>query len=293
MTSTKKENQYNNIVLIPTDFSEVCNNAVSHGVKLAKFLGYKACVLHVINKETKAILKKKKVGDEYVSQRLREIKKYFSGKYGVEIETRAQEGSIFTTIAEVAGEIGANLMVLGTHGKKGLQHVFGSFAMKVVEESPVPVIVVQKKAFSQGYKNIVFPVSNDLEPRQAVKWAVLMARMFDATIHIFQLPEKETGLKTRLNIITGQITEVFDQEKVRYVINTAEKARSFADEVISYSVITQSDLVMIMTRPNIDVPGFTLSAWSERLIFNDAQIPVMGVNPIEIGFHIYNWSVRN
>ena len=58
MTLTKKEIQYNNIVLIPTDFSEVCNNAVSHGVKLAKFLGYKACVLHVINKETKAILKK-------------------------------------------------------------------------------------------------------------------------------------------------------------------------------------------------------------------------------------------
>ena len=48
MAKTKEEKKYNNIVLIPTDFSEVCGNAVSHGVKLAKFLGYKVCILHII-----------------------------------------------------------------------------------------------------------------------------------------------------------------------------------------------------------------------------------------------------
>jgi nucleotide-binding universal stress UspA family protein len=292
MTTPKQEKQLNNVVLIPTDFSEVCNNAVSHGVKLARFLGYKVCILHVINNESKAILKKKNVGPEYINLRLRDIKKYYSKKYEVEIYTQAIEGSIFTMINQVAKEIGANLMVLGTHGKRGLQHVFGSYAMKVITDSEIPVVVVQKRAFEEGYKNIVFPVSNDLEPRQAVSWAKLMARLFQANIHIVLSPEKDTALATRLQIITNQITEVFDNENVIYKVVPLKKEKRFADDVISYSVLLQADLIMVMTRPNIDVPGFTLSSWSEKLIFNEAQIPVMGINPVEIGFHYYDWSVR-
>ena len=91
MTTEMQEKKYNNIVIIPTDFSEVCGNAISHGIKLAKFLGYKACILHIINKETKTALKKKNVGPEYINFRLKEYKRYYSKKYEVEIETKAVE----------------------------------------------------------------------------------------------------------------------------------------------------------------------------------------------------------
>jgi nucleotide-binding universal stress UspA family protein len=291
MSKAKQEKTYNNIVLVPTDFSEVCNNAISHGVKLAKFLGYKVFILHIINKETKNELKKKNVGVDYIEVRLKEYKKYYTKKYGVEIDTLAVEGSIFSTISSVAMEIKANLMVMGTHGKKGLQHVFGSFAMKVVAESPVPVVVVQKRAFKSGYSNIVFPVSKDLEPRQAVHWAKLMAKLFSAKIHIIISPEQDTARRTSLEIITKQITTIFDAENVTYSISMAQKSNGFADQVISYSVLQHADLIMIMTRPNIDVPGFSFSGWDERLMFNDAQIPVMGINPVEFGYHYYEWSM--
>ncbi len=291
METTNQVKKYNSVVLIPTDFSDVCGNAISHGVKLAKFLGYKVCILHIINKETKAELKKKNVAVDYVDYRLKEYKKYYEKKYKVEIDTLSVEGNIFSTISQVAKEIKANLMVMGTHGKTGFQHVFGSYALKVVVESPVPVVVVQKRAFKLGYNNIVFPVSNDLEPRQAVHWAKLMAKLFNAKIHIFLSQEKETGRKTSLNIITKQITDVFSAEKISYCIQTAETARSFAEQIISYSVIHQADLIMIMTSPNVDVPGFSLAAWDERLMFNDAQIPVMGINPVELGYQYYEWSM--
>lgn len=291
MAKVKEAKKYNNIVLIPTDFSEVCSNAVSHGVKLAKFLGYRVFILHIINKETKAELKKRDAGMDYIEARLKEYKKYYAKKYEVEIETMAVEGTIFSTITSVSKELKANIMVLGTHGKKGLQHVFGSHAMRVVAESPVPVVVVQKRSFKSGYKNIVFPVSNDLEPRQAVHWAKLMAKLFNARIHIYLSPEKETARRTALAIITKQITTVFDAEKVSYDITTADKFTGFAGQVISYSVLNHADLIMIMTRPNVDVIGFSFSAWDEKLMFNEAQIPVMGINPVEFGYHYYEWSV--
>lgn len=287
----KQQKKYANIVLIPTDFSEVCGNAISHGVKLARFLGYKVFILHVINNETRKELKQKNVGVEYVDIRLKEYKKYYTKKYGIEVDTLAVEGSIFSAINSVAKEIKANIMVLGTHGKKGLQHVFGSYAMKVVEESPVPVVVVQKRSFKSGYRQIVFPVSRDLEPRQAVQWAKVMAKLFDAKIHIYLSPEKQTARRTALAIITKQIIAVFDSEKVAWCLKTAEKSSGFAEQVISYSVLHHADLIMIMTRPNIDVPGFSLSAWDEKLMFNEAQIPVMGINPVELGYQYYEYTM--
>jgi nucleotide-binding universal stress UspA family protein len=291
MATSKQAKKYNSIVLIPTDFSEVCNNAISHGVKLARFLGYKVCILHIISKETKAELKKRNAGVDYVEYRLKEYRKYYEKKYGVVIETLAVEGNIFTTISEVAKGIKANLMVMGTHGKKGLQHVFGSYALRVVVESPIPVVVVQKRSFRLGYNNIIFPVSNDLEPRQAVHWAKLIAKLFQAKIHIILSPEKETARKTSLNIITKQITDIFAAEQISFTIRTAETPGGFADHVISHAVMHHADLIMIMTRPNIEVAGFSLAAWDERLMFNDAQIPVMAINPVEFGYHFFEWSM--
>jgi nucleotide-binding universal stress UspA family protein len=288
-TKKSKETKYNNIILIPTDFSEVCGNAVIHGVHLARFLKYKAVILHVINHETRAALKKKNVGVDYVDKRLKEYKNYYEKKYGVVIETIAEEGSIFSTISEVASRIKANIMVLGTHGKKGLQHVFGSYAMRVVSESPVPVIVVQKRSFKQGYENIILPISSDLESRQCVQWAKLISTLFKSKINIFQAVESDKGLNSRLKIITRQITDAFNKEGIAYEINLAEEKGNFARQIISYAAVKHADMIMIMTRPNIDVPGFSISSWDEKLMFNEAQIPVMCINPVELGYYYYEW----
>ena len=288
-TKKSKETKYSNIILIPTDFSEVCGNAVIHGVHLARFLKYKAVILHVINNETRAALKKKNVGTDYVEKRLKEYKAYYEKNYNVVVDVLAEEGSIFSTINEVAARIKANMMILGTHGKKGLQHVFGSYALRVVSESPVPVIVVQKRSFKQGYQNIILPVSNDLEARQCVQWAKLIATLFRSKINIFQAIEADKGLNSRLKIITRQISDAFNEENINHEITYAEPKGDFAKQLISYAAVNHADMIMIMTRPNIDIPGFSMSAWDEKLMFNEAQIPVMCVNPIDLGYYYYEW----
>lgn len=288
-----KENQetvHNKIILIPTDFSEVCGNAISHGVRLAQTMDCSVCILHVINKETRAYLKKKNVEVDYVDKRLKDYKKYYEKKYAVNIDYLAIEGSIFEIINQVAKDIKATLMVLGTHGKKGLQHVFGSYALRVVIDSPVPVIVVQKRHIRQGYNNIILPISNELEPRQKVQWASTISRLFDSKIHLFQALETEESLNGRLNIITSQITRVLDEKKLPHSLTIAEKPGDFANQVIKYAIKNCADLIMIMTEPNYDIDGFSYSKWSERLMFNEAQVPVMCINPFNLGTYYYQLS---
>lgn len=285
----KKETKFNNIVLIPTDFSEVCDNAVHHGVELARSLKYQVIILHVINRETKSKLRKEDLDITYIEQKLDDYKKRYAAGPEVKINTMHVEGSIFSAINEVAIDIKANMMVLGTHGKKGLQHLFGSYALKVVLESPVPVIVVQKKNYGSGYKEIVFPVSNDVEPRQKVQWAKLISKLFNAKVHLFQSLEKDPVMNERLNIITKQITDIFDESGLEYSVTVAKESSDYADQVLSYAVTTDAKLIMIMTRPNVDLPGFSLAGWDERLMFNEAQIPVMCINPTELGNYYYEW----
>jgi nucleotide-binding universal stress UspA family protein len=136
-------------VLVPTDFTEVIEYAIEHAAGICKTQGYKLTLLHVINKETKNYLKKEKLTGDSIHERLEKQVKEISGEYGIEVDFVVKEGSIFSTIGEVAKEVGANKLVLGTHGKVGVQKLVGSYAMKVIESSPAPVIVVQKRV--QGW----------------------------------------------------------------------------------------------------------------------------------------------
>ncbi len=289
MTNKDKEKiKYNSVVLIPTDFSETCNNAIHHGVGLAKSLNYSVCILHVINKQTKSFLKKEKLSVDYVEERLKKYKHTYEGQ-SVTIETIARKGSIFTVINEVATEIKANIMVLGTHGKQGMQYLFGSYALRVVLDSPCPVVVVQKRSFGNGYHKLVIPISNALETRQKVQWVLLMAKLFNSNVHLFQANENDPDLDGRIKFITAQITKILDENKILYEIIKAEKVGDFANQVISYSIKTRTELIMIMTIPHVDVPGFSVSTWDETMMFNGAEIPVMCINPTELGNYYYEW----
>jgi nucleotide-binding universal stress UspA family protein len=281
--------KYNNVVLIPTDFSETCNNAIHHGVELAKSLNYNVCILHVINKKTKSFLKKEKLTVDYVEEQFKKYRDTYEVDPPMTIKTIAREGSIFTVINEVASEIKANIMVLGTHGKQGMQYLFGSYALRVVLDSPCPVVVVQKRSFGNGYHKLVIPISNDLETRQKVQWVLLMAKLFDSKVHLFQANENDSDLDGRIKIITGQITKILDENKIQYEIIKAEKTGDFANQVLAYSIKTRTELIMIMTIPHVDVPGFSVSTWDETMMFNEAEIPVMCINPTELGNYYYEW----
>ena len=285
----KPEFKFNKIILVPTDFSEVCENAIHHGAEMAVSLKYKLCLVHIINKETKAYLKKENLTEVNIKEKLENLAENFRKNYNIEVDAITREGSIFVTIEEISVEVGANLIILGTHGKVGFQHIMGSFALKVVSSSHVPVIVVQKRSFGHGYKNIVLPVSNDFEARQKVQWATLIAKLFDSKVHIYRIHESNFSLDSRLKIITNQIMQEFDKQKVNYEFTVSEKGTNFAKYVIDFAVEKNADLIAAVTKRDQFLPEYSFEPWSEKMMFNSAQIPVMCINPVELGNYYYEW----
>ena len=268
----------NNIILVPTDFSEVCENAMKQAVEAAKYLKYKIALLHVIDKNTKAQLKKDGVGADAINTKLSKLAEKINSEHNVEVDIIAREGDIFTTIGEVAKDIGANLLYLGTHGKVGMQKLTGSFAIKVVTSSPVPVVVIQKRPFDKGYKKIVLPITSDAGPWEKTMWASFIAKNFDAEIDILQLDS------THLNEAVKIITNHFDKEGVKYEIKKTSSS-NFSKQVIDYATANVADMIMIMTNPDKSFSKFLLGSYDEEMIFNTSQIPVMCINPRK-----YNWE---
>ncbi len=272
------EAKMNNIILVPTDFSEVTENAMKQGIAAAKYLNYRLALLHVIDKNTKSQLKKEQADTAAIDLKLEAIADLVRTEHGIAVDAYAKEGDIFTTISEVAKDIGANLMYLGTHGKVGMQKVTGSFALKVVVSSPVPVVVVQKRPFAEGYKKIILPITSDAGPWEKTKWATFIAKNFDAEIHVYQIDTPE------LVEAVGIITNHFDKEGVKYTV-TKTDGKDFSKKTIDYATTTVSDMIMIMTNPDKSFTKFILGSYDEEMIFNTSQIPVMCINPRK-----YNWE---
>ena len=271
-----------NIVLVPIDFSEVCTNAANQAIEAARNLNYKVVLLHVINSETLIYLQSENLPVSIIDQRLKILADDLMSLGNIKVEYLSREGSIFKTISEVAEEIGANLVYLGTHGKIGIQRFIGSFALKVVISSSVPVVVVQKRPFDKGYKDIILPITSETGPWEKAKWAVYIARQFNAAIHILLIGDASEAVKDTAN----QIATYFKKNFVSYSYKEAEKHFHFAKQTIEYATLNNADLIMIMTNPDKGFINFFLDTFDEELIFNTSQIPVMCVNPRKLNYDL-------
>lgn len=263
------ETKMNNTLLVPTDFTEVGNNAINMAAKAAKLLNYKLCLLHVTDSEE----------NKSATEKLATIAKEVNADFGVDVETLAKKGSIFTTIGETAKDLGASLIFMGTHGKVGMQKYTGSFALKVVTSSECPVIIIQKRTFESTFKNIVLPITSDYGPWGKTKWAEYIANTFNAKIHILHLDTEN------IKKAVDSITKHFSENGVEYDVQKANKSGNFEKQVVDYATSINSDLIMIMTNPSKGLTSFILGSYDEDIIFNTTQIPVMCINPREV-----NWK---
>ncbi|MCX6252269.1 MAG: universal stress protein [Bacteroidetes bacterium] len=264
----------NKIILVPTDFSEVCGNAVLHAAELARILNDKLVILHVVDNKAKASLRKKHAGTESIMERLDKFKTLYEKNCKISIETMMKEGTVFTAINKAAAELHARVMVIGTHGKKGWQYLTGSYILKVTDKSPVPVIIVQNGIFNGKYSKILVPMTDALHPDKKVAWAKYFSGMFNAKMHFYQYFHKDHLQESRLSAFMEKISRSFEMDEIPFFVNKAEKESRFSSQVISYAVSHRCDLIMI-----IDVNhAVSSAAWYESLLFNNEQIPVMTIN---------------
>src|SRR5215471_21648822 len=138
--------------LVPLDFSEYANQALDYAIKLANKLGARLTLLHVVQSlPMGGVDMGVTLPYTYIQDLEAEIMESLNNYLervtaaGLEGEVAMVHGVPFHEIIEMAKAQHVDLIVMGTHGRTGFQHVLlGSVAEKVVRLAPCPVLVARQ-----------------------------------------------------------------------------------------------------------------------------------------------------
>lgn len=262
-----------NIFLVPTDFTSVAECALDHAIAMAKQVNGEVALLHVIAKD-----KERAAAQAKLDRIVADVK----SKYGITVQTVVKEGNIFDDIGGVAETLGAKLIFMGTHGVKGVQHILGSYAVKVITNSNVPFIVVQERNIRDGYQRILLPMDLAKESKQKLDLTIRMAGYFKSKVYIFSQHETDQFLKNAIERNTAYARNEMQKNGVEYEMESASQKGDFVKQFLDYAKKIDADLIAIVNSQERAVHELFSGTSEREVITNIHQIPTMIVNPAAI-----------
>lgn len=146
-------------ILVPLDGSELSKSALPHACELTKAFNAHLILLFVVEPPSRAYYwatepyglmaaesaaeweekKELDMAEQFLRQTVDELK-----AQGVEAEYKIVEGDPGSEICDCAQALEADLIVMSTHGRSGIQRwVYGSVAEKVLRGAETPVLLVR------------------------------------------------------------------------------------------------------------------------------------------------------
>lgn len=213
-----------NKILAATDFSDPGNAAVRHAADLGARTGAPVVLLHVTTPPEPPTADLSTAAASRVSTLLDEIHaeaERRAGEIAAELRERGASVDIRvdvsyadTAIAEIAPEVGADLIVMGTEGRTGIRRFFvGSTAERVARLSPVPVLVT-RPPLPEGaaYRRVLVPTDfSDASLAALDRVAPLAAP--DAVVelfHAYQPPGPGAGVWGSPSAVHGDLKAEFE-----------------------------------------------------------------------------------
>ncbi len=138
-------------ILVPMDFSETSRHALAYAQTIAKALGASVHVLHVIldpySQAWSVEVPEMNLGgleDAWLTHAQKRLDELTVDAPGDRV---VMTGQPFSEIIRYVEAHGIDLIVMGTHGLGGIEHMLlGSVAEKVVRKAPCPVLTVREAA---------------------------------------------------------------------------------------------------------------------------------------------------
>jgi len=256
--------------IVPHDFSSVANIALEHAISAAKRVKAEINILHVVSKG-------KDIKD--AEAKLENVLSSFNTE--VKLIGNIRVGNIFEDIGDFAAEKHAELIFMGTHGTHGWQHLTGSNALKVVTHSSIPFIIVQAESEKvTGYNDIVVPLDLNKETKQKLAVVADIAKYFNSRVHVITPDESDEFLRHQVKV-NIQFANKFFQERGIEVTATLAPSSGFDKEIVKHAVSVGADLIAFMNLNKNNFFGVISASYETYMINNDANIPVLIVNPIE------------
>jgi nucleotide-binding universal stress UspA family protein len=196
-------------ILCPSDFSESSAHAIEQALSLATHYHSSIAALHVVDPfglSNDAGL---------IDTQRRRIERAFEPAIavGIQVDITVEVGSAARAIIERARRLPADLIVMGTHGASGFEHlVLGSVTEKVLRTATCPVMTVpprQRATSRLPFKHLLCAVDFSDASLAAVRWSLSLARESNSALtplHVLEslLPDTTNASQWRVCVRHGK-----------------------------------------------------------------------------------------
>lgn len=266
-------------VLCPVDFSDLSALALRHAARLANCLGDRIAVLYAepfapppyfTQGQIEKLERDFRESREQAAQKLREFVAQSLGADAPELEIRVADEAPADAIRTAAAELGAGLIVLGTHGRTGIDRLMlGSVAERVLRESKIPVLTV--RGGGRPIRSILCPVNQTPAARKAALMAAKLARCFGATLTLVHVREPGADAPA------GDLCSILPAEaragcEIREVAREGDAAR----EILALAGETACDLLVVGAQHRPFLDATVIGATTARVV-RHAPCPVLTV----------------
>ena len=254
------------IFIVPHDFTFTADTALNHAINISKQINARVALVHIVNKASEI---------NEAEEKLLNIVKNHPEK-NIEMNTHVIQGSIFTDIGKFAEKLDASAIIMGTHGAKGMQKVFGSFAMKVIISTTVPFMVVQDNAEVSTLNNIVYAIDSSLESLQIASLAGNIAKFYNSKVHIIAEKEADKKYASKVKMNLTALSKKLNNLKVNHHLELIDSKSTWLESIKDYAKKVNADMYAI----GYDSDRFFASndKFAQSLLFNSEKIPTLIIN---------------
>ena len=282
-------------ILFPTDFSRCADQALEHAVFLAEKYDAEIHVLHAVTlfndqpevvndefEETEEMIKKLEDIAELQLNKVSEAHEDDDIKI-IKVQTRGISAA--PAILDYVAENSIDLIVMGTHGRRGLGHFFlGSVAEEIVRVSGCPVFTIREAETPTPPKSkekILVPVDFSEHSQNALANAKEIAKSYQAKIHLLHIIEETihpayslSGKSSIFDIVPNikedcerrlkkMISEKIGEEVKTQIYIVSGQA---ANEIINFAKNNSMDLIVIATHGLTGLEHLLLGSTTEKVV---------------------------
>jgi nucleotide-binding universal stress UspA family protein len=281
-------------ILFPTDFSECAQAALPQAIRLAELHDADLVLLHVLvlHMSTAMDVVEPFPGEEEARKALEETARQPGGTRVLHQVVRAVAAA--PAILDCADEEEIDLIVIGSHGRRGLRRLLlGSVAEEVLREAACPVLIVREEAKGGAeaeVERILVPIDFSRQTPMAVDYAQALATSFGASLdflHVVEVPtypdfyvpfsaSLETGAVRR--DAHARLEALAEPLRSAHEVRTEVKVGRTSIELTEFAEQSGSDLIVLPSHGYSGLERVLLGSVAEGVL-RRAPCPVLTVKP--------------
>ncbi len=290
-------------ILFPTDGSDGAARAFEHALDVAAAHGATVHVLNVADTTRDSLVRiEGQIVDALVEEgeALVEEVAALADDRNVPTETAVLQGEPYRAIVDYADDRGIDLVVMPTHGRRGLSRLLlGSTTERVVRRSNVPVLTLRPDAdvdHPYPYGRVLVPTDGSDCAAAALDLGAGLATTGGATLHVLSVLDiAQYGIDTRVDVQLDRLEAAseaaVDEATARAeaagvdpesLVGAVEVSSSIHRAIMSYVEDHDVDAVVVGTHGRTGFHRYMLGSVAEKLV-RTAPVPVLTVREAATG----------